>query len=152
MSSKFIIDLKDFQIIESLGSGSYGQTYLVEQKSTKNTFVAKVSKELCTESSQKAFSNCIKSFYIVQSPAILKFIGYSLTNFVDEKYPTIITEFVKNKSLNLILEKESLGKPPINWNTSKKYINILGIALGMQQLHSKGVINRNLKPSNILIE
>lgn len=38
------------------------------------------------------------------------------------------------------------------WNDTDNYITILGIALGMNYLHSQNIIHGNLKPSNILFD
>ena len=38
------------------------------------------------------------------------------------------------------------------FNKKKKYIILLGIAIGMKYLHSLGIIHRDLKPGNILLD
>lgn len=52
----------------------------------------------------------------IDHPNILKFIGYSLTNFANELKPVIVTEYMKKGSLHDILnqERESSGKS--DWN------------------------------------
>ena len=55
----------------------------------------------------------------------------------------------KGTSVNL---KEVLEREPPWWTNKAKAISILGIAHGIDHLHSKGFIHRDLKPSNILFD
>lgn len=80
-------------------------------------------------------------------PTILKFIGYSPTNFESKFYPTIIMEFCVNDSLADIIEKENKGIAPEGWNDTMKLINIYGIAAGMKYLHQQGIIHRDFEIS-----
>lgn len=57
-----------------------------------------------------------------------------------------------NGSLREILDKSRHLLAPHEWTDTKKYINLLGIALGMKYLHSQNVVQRDLKPSNILLD
>lgn len=49
---------------------------------------------------------------LLNHPSILKFIGYSQTDFDGDPTPTIITEYATNGSLYEILEMEKSGLSP----------------------------------------
>ena len=47
MFQDFIVDLENFEIKKTLGEGSYGTVYLVEERKTGKKYAAKVSKVEC---------------------------------------------------------------------------------------------------------
>ena len=81
-------------------------------------------------------------------PSVLKFIGYTLKN----DKPIFITEYMKNGTLQDIIDSERNSISPEYWDATQKLITIYGIASGMSYLHSHNVIHRDLKPANILID
>ena len=95
----------------------------------------------------------VNIFSGMDHPAILKFVGYSPVDFNNDKYPAIITEYMKKSSLEEIIELENASRSLDEWNFfTKKLITIYGIASGMQYLHSHDIVHRDLKPSNILMD
>ena len=91
-------------------------------------------------------------FYAKTHGSILKFIGFSPYSFKNEPKPIVITELTSNKTLNDILHIERSNVKIPNWNSTKKLINIYGIASAMKYLHSFNIIHRNLKPNSIIMD
>lgn len=153
MISDFILDLNKFRTIESIGEGQFGKVYLVEENETGERYAAKVNKTGCADiTDQRTFFNEVETYSKAKYPTILRFIGYNLFISDLEKYPTVITEYASGGTLENMLEKLSRAQTPPEWNGTKRYLTLLGVALGMKYLHSKNIIHRDLKPSNILFD
>lgn len=145
------VDLKDYKIIKDLGQGNFGYVKLVENIKTGKLYAAKVSKnEFCFNFPKKQFYMEIKSQITAKNPAVLNLIGISFKDF--ENDPTIIIDFLPNKSLQNHLNDEYRSMASYDFISSKKYIILLGIALGMKHLHFSGIVHRDLKPENILLD
>lgn len=61
-------------------------------------------------------------------------------------------EYMPNGSLGSLFNKIRKKQTNQNFSSTKKYIIIIGIALGMKYLHYKGIIHRDLKPDNVLLD
>ncbi|KAK8898507.1 hypothetical protein M9Y10_000798, partial [Tritrichomonas musculus] len=147
MLQNLIVDLNDFEKIEKIGSGSYGKVYLVREKETNKLFAAKVLKEgFSSSESQRLLFKEITTCSNVKHPAVLSLVGFNLMDFKDRPHPTLLTEYIPNGSLQKLINNES------NISNSKRYIILLGIALGMEYLHSQSIIHRDLKPDNVLVD
>ena len=92
-------------------------------------------------------------------PAIVKFYGINFHKFIDPSSsdgiklePTILTEYLSNGSLDIVLENERRSISHPEWNATKKYICILGICHAKRYLHDNKILHRDLKPSNILLD
>lgn len=73
----------------------------------------------------------VNSLSLLDHPSILKSAGYTQTNFDNDPFPTIVTEFATNGSLNNIINLENGSFSPLDWTFIKKIINIYGIASGL---------------------
>lgn len=147
MDDRLLLDLNDFKVIRKLGNGACGDIYLIKKKSNQNLFAAKVSRVECKKiPDQKSFFREISSLSKAKYPAVLPLIGFNLTNFEGNHFPTIITEFMPKGSLSDIFNSN------LNLPQSKRYIILLGIAEGMKYLHSIGITHRDLKPGNIVLD
>ena len=149
------INLNLFEKIAKVGEGQYGEVFKVRDKRNDSLYAAKVNQlliENCTFAQMKCLSREINILAKLNSPLVVKFIGFNRKNFEGEKRPTIITEFIKNTSLYKIIELNNRGMKPSEWNDTKLLIVTYGIASGMAHLHSLNILHRDLKPDNIFLD
>ena len=150
---QYLIDINNYEIIKPIGVGGFGQVYLVQEKKQKKEYAAKIIKINCEDpEDQIQFIKEIKIISNVNYPTILHFCGYNLKGFNNNPNPTVITDFIPNGSLHNMLEEEMRGCAPMEWSCTYKYIILFGIALGLNYLHSKNIVHRDIKPTNILLK
>ena len=149
------LNLDNYRKIEKIGKGGFGVVYTVAEKETNNIYAAKVSLRVLDAYSKDLVLNLSREIDIISQlnhPAILKYIGYNPNNFKYKPKPTILTELATNKSLDNVIELESMSCGIHEWDDTKKLINIYGIAAGMSYIHSKNILHRDLKTDNIFLD
>lgn len=136
-----------------IGGGTFGIVYLVLRKSDNKKFAGKVIKPegLLNGRDQLKFLRESQLLHKLNHPAIVQFFGINFHSFKDPRAlePTILTEYISNGSLQDILSCKHSNKA---WNSTKKYICLLGISHAMSYLHYNRVLHRDLKPANVLID
>ncbi|KAK8854133.1 hypothetical protein M9Y10_016687 [Tritrichomonas musculus] len=116
------------------------EIYQITSKETGNIYAAKKINQDINIYSKFEKTNIPKSLYIMSKlnhPSILKLIGIKIA---------------PNGSLRKVLDNEGKGFSVNEWDDTKKFICIYGIAVGMKYLHSLDIIHRDLKPENILFD
>lgn len=149
-------DLNKLKLLDKIGKGEFGEVFCANEIDTGDTLAAKVLNdefhEYPNEQENNLFFQKINSLLSFSHPSILQFIGFSPINFEKSPFPTFITKYAPNGSLRDIINLELTHNSPKDWNNTRKFINIYGIASCLQYLHFHDIIHLYLKPENILMD
>lgn len=143
-------DNTDYEITkEELGKGTFGTVFLVKNLVDDKYYAAKIidKRTNFNGNEQMLFMRESLILHDLDHPAIVKFIGINFQSNTDPSLlePTIITEYLKNGSL-----KKNLTNP--RFTKTKQCIALIGIADAMRYLHQMGILHRDLKSDNILMD
>lgn len=117
---------------------------IAQDKSTGRLFYLKM---LQGTSQNDSFYNEFINVFDAENGAVLHLNGFIASP------QTLIYDYSNiSCTLEETLEAERISNAPKNWNNTTKTIVLFGIAEGMRQLHSKRIMHRNLKPSNIFLD
>ena len=130
-------ELQTLSLTKPIGKGGFGTVWLAEAGGL--TFAAKEMK-MRTEENKRAIKKELDIMSQLNSPFVVHVYG----SVVDDNSFYLVMDYVPLGSLSSAMEKYAFSS----------YIRcrfMLDVARGMQYLHSKGVIHRDLKPGNILV-
>ena len=141
-------DITDFQLIKELGSGSFGQVYLVYHKITKIKYALKaIDKNDKSNIKEKHyFYREIEIMYKIEHPNVVKLYGH----FEDNNFCYFIMEYIPNGNIYKLIPKH--GRKRLE---NKKIASILkDVICAVYYLHNMNppIIHRDIKPENILLD
>lgn len=138
------LELTNFEIQDLLGKGGFGEVYLVKLKNTDNYYALKAidKKRIFKENVKKYVENERKVYEKFHSPFIVKFYRAFQSNY----YLYLLIEHMQNGDLKRYIKKYK--------TFTEKDVRIISaqLILAIEHLHKKGIIYRDLKPDNILID
>ncbi len=152
-----------YRIIDVLGQGGFGITYLAEQVSLGGRKVAIKEffmKEHCNRDETSSFVSVpsmgsrdlvehFKQKFLKEARTIASFTSSSIVNVFDvfEENGTAyyVMEYLEGDSLKAIVDREGA----IPEETAVKYIRQIGSALS--EIHSKKLVHLDIKPANIML-
>ncbi|KAF7295958.1 AGC/PKA protein kinase [Mycena kentingensis (nom. inval.)] len=140
---KGVYRLDDFIIQRTLGTGSFGRVHLVRSKHNMRFYAIKVlSKERVVKMKQVEHTNNEQRMLeCVQHGFIVNLWGY----FQDSANLYMVMDFVPGGELFTLLRRSNRFPDPV----AKFYAAEVGLALNY--LHGLGIIYRDLKPENVLL-
>ena len=157
MESSIFIDINKFELLYRIGNGNSYSVFQVKEKETGLIYVAKIQMmplnlETNAKETIKKISREVNIISKLNHPSIAKFIGFSVKDFNQLSKPVIITEYMKQGTLDDLIHQKNGKSPNPKWNDTRKLITLYGIASAMSYLHSHNIIHRDLKPSKIFMD
>jgi serine/threonine protein kinase len=138
------LSIKDFEIVKPISKGAFASVYLSKMKSTGEYIAIKVLKV-----ENLVVKNLIKldkeSGRGVMQPLHTDFVAKLYWTFFSKEYVYLVLEYLNGGDCASLIKV--LGSLPEDW--CKRYFSEL--VLGVQGLHSLGIVHRALAPDNILI-
>ena len=137
------IKLSDFEMGDTLGTGSFGRVKIAKDKKTGEFVAMKIMKKMEILKSKQAdhIANEIKILSMIHHPFVITFGGFTQ----DERNLYLAIELINGGELFTYLR--GVGQFPLD----QARFYICQIICIFDYLHNKNIIYRDLKPENILI-
>lgn len=133
-----------YKVLERLGAGGMGQVFLCEHKLMRRRVAVKVlpTAKAAEESSLKRFHREAQAIAAVDHPNIVR--AYDIDQ--DDNLHFLVMEYVDGTNLQDLVKKFG----PLDVLRACHYI--YGSAVGLQHAHEIGLVHRDIKPGNILLD
>jgi serine/threonine protein kinase len=138
--------LGKYKLLEKIGSGGMGTVYLAEHKFMKRRVAIKVlPKSKANDSSSKErFYREARAIAALDHPNIVR--AYDIDHDPTQDVHFLVMEFVDGGSLQDIVRAHG----PMSVERATNYM--AQSALGLQHAHELGLVHRDIKPGNVLID
>lgn len=149
--TKHVFDMSTVQIRENFASNKRADCYLViDPKLQKQYVVKKLKASFDSQESQATILKNLSIFSKLSHSAVLPFCGFTFYfNTKRLTAPAYVTKFMKNQNLESHWAKQrSLGQVS---SSTQRMIFLIGMASGIRYLHRQGIVHRNLRPCNVLL-
>ena len=137
------VGLSDFNVKGVIARGAFGRVFLVEKRSTKDTYALKVvsQKDMLQRNMAQKLLNERNIMAFTDSNLVVK-LHYS---FVSTKYLYFAMEHHAGGDLFSMLERlDTLSEPLACFYAAEVY-------LALEHLHRMSIVHRDVKPDNILL-
>ncbi len=133
-----------YKVLEKLGSGGMGQVYLCEHKLMRRRVAVKVlpTAKAADDSARERFYREARAVAALDHPNIVH--AYDIDQ--DENLHFIVMEYVDGANLQEIIKKTG----PMDVTRACHYVH--QAALGLEHAHHAGLVHRDIKPGNILVD
>jgi len=133
-----------YRIIERIGDGGMGVVYRAEQWPLKRIVALKLlSPEACAEAKPtRRFINEARILSALRHPNTIRLVEIGKT---DQEQLFIVTEFVSGGTLREFMRGNRIA-PQVALRLARQ------VSSALAEVHAHGVIHRDLKPDNILLE
>ncbi|KAF9226610.1 RIM15, signal transduction response regulator [Gyrodon lividus] len=145
MSRSSATSIKDFDIIKPISKGAFGSVFLAKKKATGDYYAIKVLKK-ADMIAKNQITNVKAERMILMKQAESPFVAKLYFTFQSKENLYLVMEYLNGGDCAALIK--SLGSLPEEW--TRQYI--AEVVLGLEYLHERGVVHRDLKPDNLLID
>lgn len=133
-----------YQVLEQIGKGGMGLVYKARECATGRIFAVKVMHgDLCENKvAQKRFEQEVEAASKLDHPNLVSVYAHGKTETGE---PYLVMDYVEGKSLADLIEDEG------RLSSGRTVEIVEQVAEAMREAHSRGIIHKDLKPSNILL-
>ena len=141
------VKITDFDILKELGSGSFGNVYLVRHKVTKAEYAIKaIDKRNKTNQEEKPyFRREVEVMYKVHHKNVVKLFGH----FEDNNYCYFIMEYISKGNVYNLLPTDK--KKRLSTKVCSFIIRDIISAVYFLHHMNPPIIHRDIKPENVLL-
>jgi serine/threonine protein kinase len=134
--------LGQYEVLELVGEGAMGSVYRAYHAQLDRTGAVKVMHAISPDRDSIArFRHEAQAIARMRHPNILNVFDYGEY----EGTPYMIVEFVPGGNL-----AGRMNNGPLPWGTVMRFLH--GIASGLDYAHAQGIVHRDVKPANVLLE
>lgn len=144
---RFTIGSK-YRLLELIGAGGMGAVYLCEHTLMKRLVALKVlpTEKLDDQSNLERFYREARAVAALDHPNIVR--AYDIDQY--DKLHFLVMEYVDGHSLQEIVARYAMEKKLYDPIRAAHYI--AQAAVGMQHAHELGMVHRDIKPGNLLLD
>ena len=142
-----VVSRSQFEFGNMIGKGGFGEvSRAFDKKSRKQCAVKQIFSERLEGNKMRRYIAEIRTMAMCDNMFLVPLIG-----FTSQPPYCIVTEFMQNSSLDRYIRKrDEIFQCPLSG--TQRTIIAIGIAHGMRHLHKQGIIHRDLKAANILLD
>jgi serine/threonine protein kinase len=138
------VNLKDFNIIERLGKGSFGSVYLVEKKSNQEIHAMKVlEKEKILKQNLVRYAMTERNVLCLAKHPFIVSLNYA---FQTSNKLYLIVDYCPGGDMGMALSKQKRFTEEV----ARMYL--CEIILAIEYLHQNNIVFRDLKPDNVVFD
>jgi predicted Ser/Thr protein kinase len=134
-----------YRIEKELGAGGMGRVYLVTHTMLNKPFALKIilpQRDLDEDDVQR-FLNEAKTLHELQHENIVRIFEFGMT---DDSQPYQILDYIDGPTLSRKSDR------PVDYTYREKLSIALQVSEGLRYAHSHGVLHRDIKSSNIIVQ
>lgn len=142
-----VVNRSQFEFGNIIGKGGFGEvTRAFDKNSRKQCAVKQIFSERLEGNKMRRYIAEIRTMAMCDNMFLVPLIG-----FTSQPPYCIVTELMPNSSLDRYIRKrDEIFQCPLSG--TQRTIIAIGIAHGMRSLHKEGIIHRDLKAANILLD
>ncbi|WVR05595.1 hypothetical protein IAU60_002614 [Kwoniella sp. DSM 27419] len=137
--------IKDFEIIKPISRGAFGSVYLAKKVATGDYFAIKALKK-SDMIAKNQITNVKAERTILMNQASSPYVVRLFFSFQSKEYLYLVMEYLNGGDCSSLVK--TLGGLSEDW--ARNYT--AEVVLGLDYLHSRNVVHRDIKPDNLLID